>query len=549
MKLYLLYSLLVSSIIQISAQQQITKPKLVVGIVIDQMRYDYLLRFKERFSNDGFNRLLNEGFEFKNHHFNYMPTYTGPGHASIFTGTTPNNHGIIANNWYDKFNKQMTYCVNDISVSPLGTVSNNEKMSPHHMLTMSFADANRIHTQFKGKTIGISLKDRGAILPAGHAANRAYWFRGKKEGKWVSSDYYGPQLPNWVINFNKKEPAQKYLKEWNTLYPISTYNNSGADLNNYEKGFAGKATATFPYDLKNLSALNSDFDIIKKSPYGNQLVTEFALAALKNEKLGVDNYPDVLTISYSSTDYIGHNFGVNSVEIEDTYIRLDLELAKLLNHLDDTVGKNTYTIFLTADHGAVHVPQFLKDHNIPAHYFKQNKFEALITDFLKQKFNSDKLIANYSNNQIFLNYEVLKGKELNRTTISNELQHFISQIPHIQYVFTRDQLVQNSNNNAIGPLVQNGFHQRLSGDIAYVFTPSTIVYSKKGSTHGSPQAYDTHVPLLFYGKGIRNGATFNKTTVIDIAPTCSALLQTANPNGCTGNVLDEAFLKQKVNTK
>lgn len=538
MKSLLLYFLQIPCLLQVFAQQHNTKPKLVVGIVVDQMRYDYLLRFKERFGDDGFNRLINDGFECKNHHFNYMPTYTGPGHASIFTGTTPDNHGIIGNNWYDKFSERMIYCASDTSVTALGTQSTKEKMSPHRMLAMSFADANRIHTQFKGKTIGISIKDRGAILPAGHAANRAYWFRGKSEGKWVSSDYYGPKLPDWVIDFNKKEPAKTYLKEWNTLYPIATYTNSGPDLNNYEKGFTGKETATFPYDLKKLNTVNSGYDIIKESPYGNELVTDFVLAALKNENLGADSYPDILTISYSSTDYIGHNFGVNSVEIEDTYLRLDLEIAKLLTALNQKVGKGEYTVFLTADHGAVHVPQFLKDHNIPAHYFEQSELESKVNTFLKKEFGATNLISNFSNNQIFFDHTAFKKNNLKITTVASALQYFISQTDHIQYVFTREQLIQRNNNNAIGILVQNGFHQRLSGDLAYVFTPSTIVYPKKGSTHGSPQTYDTHIPLLFYGKGIKKGTTYKKTAVIDIAPTVTALLEIATPNGCTGKVLD-----------
>jgi len=541
MKSLLLYFLLLPSLLPVIAQQHQTTPKLVIGIVVDQMRYDYLFRFKERFGDNGFNRLINEGFECKNHHFNYMPTYTGPGHASIFTGTTPDNHGIIGNNWYDKFSERMVYCASDTNVTTLGTQSTKEKMSPHRMLSMSFADANRIHTQFKGKTIGISLKDRGAILPAGHAANRAYWFRGKSEGKWISTDYYGPKLPDWVINFNKKKPAEKYLKDWNTLYPIATYTNSGNDLNNYEKGFIGKATATFPYDLKKLNTVNSGFDIIKESPYGNQLVTDFVLAALKNENLGTDNYPDVLTISYSSTDYIGHNFGVNSIEIEDTYLRLDVEIAKLLTALDQKVGKGEYTVFLTADHGAVHVPQFLKDHKIPAHYFNQSEFKIKVNTFLKKEFGVTNLISNFSNNQIFFDHTAFKKNNLQITTVATALQYFMSQTEHIQYVFTREQLIQRNNNNAIGVLVQNGFHQRLSGDIAYVLTPSTIVYSKKGSTHGSPQTYDTHIPLLFFGKGITKGNTYNKTSVIDIAPTVSALLKIASPNGCTGKVLGEVL--------
>ncbi len=519
------------------------KPKLLIAIVVDQMRYDYIPRFFNKYKDRGFKRLLDKGFEFRNHHFNYIPTYTGPGHASIFTGSTPQYHGIIANNWYDKFEKKSVYCVSDSLVNPIGTVSEQEKRSPRRLLTTTFADSNRIDTQFKGKTIGISIKDRGAILPAGHSANRAYWFRGKDEGQWVSSDYYGSSFPKWVTNYNKTQPANTYLKTWNTLLPINTYSESGPDNNNYEKGFSQKALPTFPYNLKKLKEFNGNYDILKQSPFGNSLVTDFAIKAIKEENLGKDIYTDILTISYSSTDYIGHNFGVNSKEIEDTYLRLDLEIEKLLNVLDKEVGENEYTLFLTADHGAVHVPQFLKDHKIPGHYFNYKVFIEKINTYLHTTFNTNNLIINSSNNQLFLNYNKLEKLNLPCSVVTNKLQEFISKQPYIQHVFTRSQLIQKSFNNKIGPLVQNGFHQRLSGDIAYVLTPATITYTNKGSTHGSPQVYDTHVPLLFFGKGIAVGKSYTETSVVDIAPTICALLAIAQPNASSGIVLSEALKK------
>jgi len=502
------------------------------------MRYDYLTRFEARFSDNGFKKLMYNGFNCKNHHFNYMPTYTGPGHASIFTGTTPENHGIIANNWFDKFKNESVYCVQDNSVNPLGTASNKERMSPHRMLSTTFGDVNRLHTQFKGKTIGISIKDRGAILPAGHSANHAFWFRGEKEGAWVSSTYYSNELPKWVIDFNAKKLIGKYLKEWNTLYPIASYTSSGTDDNIYEHGFKGKEKTTFPYDLKALQEQNSGFSILKSTPYGNSIVTDFAVEAIKNEELGKDSITDVLTVSYSSTDYVGHNFGVNSVELEDTYLRLDKELARLLKSLDKQVGKGEYTVFLTADHGAVHVPQFLKDNKIPAYYVDKESFKEGIDTFLQTTFKDEKILKNISNQQLFLDYKRIKEAKLSLDEVTKALQHYLTQQPNMQYVFTRSELVKRNMTNIVGKLVQNGFHQRSSGDIAYVLTPATISYSKTGSTHGSPQAYDTHVPLLFYGNGIKKGKTFKKTQVNDIAPTVSALLGISAPNATTGKILN-----------
>ena len=303
------------------------KPKLVVGIVVDQMRFDYLTRFNSKFGEGGFKRLQNEGFNCKNNHFNYIPTYTGPGHASIYTGTTPNYHGIIANNWFDKFNSKKVYCASDNSVVSVG-VENiiDGKRSPHRLLSTTFADENKLFHQGRSKSIGISIKDRGSILSIGHTADAAYWFFGKDEGKWITSSYYMDKLPDWVSEFNNSNKIESYLKEWDTFYPIEKYTESGKDLNNYENTFVSKQNAVFPYDLKKLAPLNGNFDILKNTPYGNSIVTDFAIETIKNESLGEDEFTDVLTVSFSSTDYVGHKFGVKSREIQVTYIRLDREL-------------------------------------------------------------------------------------------------------------------------------------------------------------------------------------------------------------------------------
>ena len=302
------------------------KPKLVVGIVVDQMRYDYLTRFESKLGEGGFKRMMREGFNCKNNHFNYVPTYTGPGHTSVYTGTTPKYHGIISNNWYDKDLKTSVYCAQDDSVSSVGTEGKAGKMSPHRMLTTSFADENRLFTQMRGKTIGIAIKDRGAILPAGHTANAAYWFHGMDEGVWITSTFYREDLPDWVKTFNASRSVDSYFKVWDTFMPIESYIESGSDLNDFERGFTGKSTATFPYDLASLKSENGGYDILKTTAYGNSMTLDFALAALKGEALGQDDDTDVLAVSFSSTDYVGHNFGVNSKEVEDTYVRLDRDL-------------------------------------------------------------------------------------------------------------------------------------------------------------------------------------------------------------------------------
>lgn len=526
---------------QISSENNTTindNPKLVVGIVVDQMRFDYLTRFYNKYGEGGFKRMMREGFNCKNNHFNYIPTKTGPGHASVFTGTTPKYHGVIANDWYDKETKSMVYCAGDYSVLAVGTDSDLERMSPHRMKTTTFADENRLFTQSKGKSIGISIKDRGAILPAGHSANAAYWFRGKDEGNFISSTYYMKDLPKWVEGFNVSEIAESYLKDWNTLYDISTYTESGSDLNTFEGGFKGKVTATFPYDLKKLSKQNAGFDILKVSPYGNSIVADFAIEAIKNERLGKDNITDVLTVSFSSTDYIGHNFGVNSKEIEDTYIRLDKDLERFLKVLDDEVGKGNYTVFLTSDHGAINVPSFLKSVKIPAGYLNNVALKKKLNAFMTNAFESEGLIENISNNQIFLNREKIKALDLDLDHVQEAIVNEIITYKNVYKAYSASTMSTVHFADGVENLLQKGFNQKRSGDVLIIEDPAYISYGKTGSTHGSGLNYDTHVPLLFFGKGIKQGQTFRKTEITDIAPTMSALLGISFPNGAIGQPLE-----------
>lgn len=514
------------------------KPKLVVGIVVDQMRYDYVARFWNKYGNDGFKKLINEGFVFKNNHYNYIPTYTAPGHASIYTGTSPMNHGIIANNWFDKSLNKMVYCVEDSLVSPIGTTSKAGAMSPHRLKSTSIADQNRLSTQMRGKTIGIALKDRSAILPAGHTANAAYWFHGEDEGNWISSSFYMDKLPQWVQKFNSSRIVDKYLKVWDTYYDIASYHESGPDVNDFEKGFKGKKTASFPYNLNALKSENGGYDILKSTAYGSDLTTDFALAAIEGESLGQGEHTDFLTLSYSSPDYIGHNFGVNSKEIQDAYIRLDLNIATLISHLNQKVGKGNYTLFLTADHGAAEVPSYLESVKIPAGNFNTTVFRNAINTHLDKIYGKNNFVSNISNNQIFFNHKELRAANIDAANLEKVISEFILEIDLVDKVFVRSQLLNGYYSDGVLSLLQNGFHQKRSGDVFYILDPGVIpTTSRKGTTHGSGYTYDTHVPLIFYGHGIKKGGTSEPSTIVDIAPTLASLLGLANPNGISGKPL------------
>jgi predicted AlkP superfamily pyrophosphatase or phosphodiesterase len=517
-----------------------SKPKLIVGIVVDQMRYDYLTRFEAKFGEGGFKRMIREGFNCKNNHFNYIPTKTAAGHASIYTGTTPRYHGIIGNSWFDKTINESVYCVRDNSYESVGTASTDGQMSPHRMTTTTFSDENRLFTQMQGKTIGISIKDRGAVLPAGHSANAAYWFRGKDEGTWISSTFYMNALPKWVNDFNASNISSDYLKEWNTLYPIETYTESGNDLNNFEDGFKSKTTATFPYDLKVLSKDNGGYDILKSTPYGNSLTTDFAIAAIEGEQLGKDNHTDVLTVSFSSTDYVGHNFGVNAKETHDTYLRLDKDLERFFNYLDSYVGEGEYTVFLTADHGAPYVPAFLNSHRIPGGLLDFNTLKADLNELLLSKFNTNDLVLKISNEQVFLNHEAITSNNIELADVENTIINKLLDYEMVNKAFKGGIVNNSAFQDGVELLLKNGYNQKRSGDIVIVMESSVFSdgpWNKKGTDHGSGYAYDTHVPLLFFGAGIKQGETYKKTVITDIAPTISALLGISFPNGTTGNVL------------
>ena len=355
-----------------------------MGIVVDQMRWDFLYRYYNRYAeNGGFKRLMKQGFNCDNTLIPYAPTVTACGHASIYTGSVPSINGMTGNLWWDNQLNRSVYCTEDSSVKTVGSNTTLGLQSPRNLLTTTIGDELRLATNFKSKVIGIALKDRASILPAGHSANGAYWFD-SKTGDWITSDYYMKNLPEWVKNFNSKKLIDTYYKEgWKTLYPLNTYTQSTADENAYEGKPFGAAKG-FPYNFS--SYAGSNYSAFLATPFGNTITEEFAKQAIINEQLGADSITDLLAVSFSSTDYVGHTFGPNSVETEDTYLRLDKDLGDFLNFLNTTVGKDQYVIFLSADHGVAHVPAFAKDHNIPAGSIDFSSLTDKMNAALNEKF-------------------------------------------------------------------------------------------------------------------------------------------------------------------
>lgn len=512
-------------------------PKLIVGLVIDQMRWDYLYRFNSRFTETGFKRLMKDGFNFDQTYIPYVPTYTAVGHTTIYTGGVPATHGIIGNNWYERSIEKNMYCTSDSTVQSVGGSGYTGQMSPKNMWGTSVADELRLATNFKSKVIGISLKDRGGILPAGHSANAAYWFD-DSEGNWISSTYYMSELPKWVQNYNaKKEPANYMKKNWETLYPISSYTNSTQDNVAYEAGVPGIKTVTFPYELSSIT--KNKYSSFKYTPYATTFSFDFAEAAIEAEQLGKNTVPDFLALSISSTDYIGHEFGPNSIEIEDTYLRLDKDISNFLQYLDKTVGKGNYLFFLSADHAAAHVPAFLNENRIPAGVYSEKTMQAEVNKMVEEKFGIKDVITVAMNYQWYLNKEALNISSNNQTLVKEFLMDYLKRQPFITTVYETSKLNDATIPERVKMMLANGYSQPRSGDIQFIAKPGYFYGGSRGTTHGSWSPYDAHIPLLFYGWKVKPGKSYREVYMTDIAPTIAAKLNIQVPNASVGKVLEE----------
>lgn len=512
-----------------------SKPQLVIGIVIDQMRFDYVYRYWDKLGKGGFKRILGEGFQCRNTNYNYMPTYTGPGHASIYAGTTPAVHGIIANDWPDREAGKMVYCVEDSKAKPIGTESEEGKRTPNRMLSSTIGAQMHIGTNHGSKVFGIALKDRAAILPAGHTANGAFWYDGST-GRFITSNYYMTALPQWVNDFNNRKLPEQYLSQpWNTLLPIDQYKESLPDNSPYEGIWRGEAQPIFPHKLPELKDMNGKLGMIRSTPFGNSLTRDFAQALIMGENLGKGTYTDLLAVSFSSPDYIGHMYGPQSIEVEDCYLRLDKEIEEFLKFIDNWCGKNNALVFLTADHGAVENPQFLIDAGLPAGYFK----EDMVVDSLKRhlkRIYGDTLVWQYANDQVYFNNKTIDTKGINKVELENYVANFLLRFPGVASTLTADDLASNEFGETPKHLVQKGFYFKRSGDVAVILNPGWISDwgRQTGTTHGTPWSYDTHVPLYWWGWKIQHGESETPVNIADIAPTVCLMLNIQSPNGCTG---------------
>lgn len=521
---------------------QLQRPKLVIGLVVDQMRWDYLYRYYGKYQNDGFRRMLTEGYSMNNVHINYVPTYTAVGHTTIYTGSIPAIHGIAGNDWYDKTTGKNVYCTADDSVKPIGTTNTKVgNQSPRNLWSTTITDELRMATNFQAKVVGVSLKDRASILPAGHHPTGAFWFD-DSTGNFVTSSYYTNILPRWMNDFNAQNlPDQLVKNGWNTLLPIAEYTESSPDNSPWEGLLGSAKTPTFPY-----SNLAADYlakkDNIRYTPFGNTLTLKVAEAAIKGENLGADSVTDFLAINLASTDYAGHKFGPNSIEVEDVYLRLDRDLAEFFKYLDQTVGKGNFTVFLSADHGGAHSEAFMEEHKMPTGYYGEDNKEY--NKILKTQFNVDQLISKITNNQVYLDDQLLFDNKLDAEQVKDFLLNILNKDKSILFAVDMKKVASSSIPEPIKTRIMNGYNWQRSGDIQLIYHDSWLpTYSKLGTTHGAWNSYDSHIPLIFMGFGIKNGESNAEYNMTDIAPTISTLLKIQFPSGTVGKPIVEVLGK------
>ncbi|HJP63750.1 MAG TPA: alkaline phosphatase PafA [Mucilaginibacter sp.] len=525
----------------VTDNKALPRPKLVVGIVVDQMRWDYLYRYYDRYTDNGFKRLLNDGFTCENTMIDYIPTVTALGHSCVYTGSVPAIHGIAGNDFIIQATGKSIYCTRDTTVQSVGSAPALEgQNSPRNLLTNTVTDELRLATNFRSKVIGIALKDRGGILPAGHTANAAYWFE-DKSGNWITSTYYMNDLPQWVKDFNAQKLPETYLKsDWTPVYPLDTYIQSTPDVNRYEGKFKGTDTPSMP--VKTSALYKNNLGLVRATPYGNTMTLDLAIAAINNEKLGQNDVTDFLAVSFSSTDYVGHQFGPNSVEIEDTYLRLDRDFASFFTFLDAKLGKGNYTVFLTADHGAAHNPNFLNDHNIPAGMWDENKVRAGLNKYLTDKYKLDNLVLSLGNYQVNFNYKDIRYAKLDEEALKKDCIDFLMQQEGVAFAVDMAKAQTANIPDELRSRIINGYNVAHSGTVQIILQPGWYAaYSKTGTTHGTWNPYDAHIPLVFMGWGIQHGHLNRETHMTDIAPTVAALLHIQAPNGCIGKPIAEAM--------
>lgn len=521
------------------------QPRLVIGIVVEQLKFDLLEKYREKLGDNGIKTLINEGTYFKNASFDYMLTQSAPGHATISTGTEPSFHGITSDNWYLPLRNELIYCTRDIDVNPVGGSFESGLNSPVNLQASTFSDELEMATNQEAKVFGIALKDNSAILSTGHSADGVFWFD-NTTGTWMTSTYFSNALPGWVMDFNAMNYPESYLSGvWSLLRPSQDYPGIVTDSNKFESGF--NTQNYFPYDLKKLRSKvmlspRNDFALLRETPFGNSLTTSFAIRLIEKERLGKDDVTDYLSVCYSATDNIGHRFGPSSVEMEDAILRLDDDIKNLLAYVNDSIGKKNVLIFFTSAHGVSEIPAVLQSHRIPAGYFRQDQALQLLRSYLNAVYGEGNWVKGYSERQVYLNRTLIEDARIPLEDVQKKVARFLVQFSGVAAAYPYSAFEANDFGNGNLKRIINNFNSQRSGDVIVTLNPGWI--EKDGdyvTNHNSPYEYDSHVPLIWYGWTVNRSTIARKVNMTDIAATLSSLCKVPYPNACTGEPLTELF--------
>jgi len=523
------------------------KPKLVVGIVIEQFRYDYIDKFWDNFSEDGFRRLINEGTFCKNASYDFFFTQSAPAHSTLSTGTDPRMHGIIADNWYLPLRDEIIYCTSDSDVDPVGGSFERGLQSPVNLLPSTFGDELKLATNNRAKVFGVGMKDHTAILSTGHSANCAYWYD-DKTGTWMTSTHYVDSLPQWVNEFNAMMLPDTYLESiWEPLLPLETYSHCLPDTNSFESGINDRSV--FPYDLKKISMSptsglfnrKKDYSVLEMVPFGNTFTNDFAIRLIEEEGLGKDDITDFLSISYTVTDKIGHVFGPSSMEMADAIIRFDHDLGHLLSYLNETIGKKNVLVYLTSAHGVAEIPDVLNSNRIPAGVYRQNQSQTLLKSYLNVIYGQGNWIKGYYEKQVYLNRTLIEDATLSLYEVQNTAARFLSQFSGVATAVAANVIENNDFSRGFYRKMRNSFDQTRSGDIIINLEPAWIENGKYVANHNSAYVYDSHIPLVWYGYTVNRSSITRQVNMNEVAATLSSLCKIQVPNACTGNPMIELF--------
>jgi len=524
----------------VQSQQHYEKPpRLVVGIVIEEMRYEMLLRYWDSFGENGFKRIIDQGALCTQAYHNYLITQNGPGQASIVSGTYPSYHGIISDQWYNRLTEQTVGCANESKFNLINGEISEGNYSPTNIMSSTLGDEIKLGTNDSSKVISISLNPVSAVIAGGRLADYAFWLN-HHDGGWITGNYYSANLPVWVQEFNSKGFQDVYMKRnWASMYSLNgSYKYSLPDDSDFEIGFRNYRN-TFPYDLSYLKNRSGNFKYLKYTPFGNTFTKDFAVSAIINEDLGKDDFTDFLAVSFAATNYSGELFGPRSVEIEDLFLRLDKDIEHLISFLDDEIGLENVLVYITSDRGVSDVPEYLLAKKQNAGVFEGEKAVTLLNSYLSILYREGEWVKSFYSRQIYFNQKLIDENNVDLMEIQQKAADFLVQFKGIANAIPANIMNATNFESGINQKIQNSYNQKRSGDILINLEPGWIEKNGDVTKSGSGYEYDTHVPLIWFGWKVQNSRIDRPVEIIDIAPTISWILKITAPNTSVGKPIFE----------